>query len=65
MSDNLDLLWNKAKDLKHDAHRFTDNPNVHGLINDLIDSIEVAMSEEEYGDYDDEDNVIDFMIEEG
>ncbi len=73
MSENLDMLWSKVKDLKHDAQRMTDNKNIHGLINDLIDEIEVALSEEEYDDYEDndniydshdgDDNVVDFMME--
>ena len=61
MSANLEVLWNKAKNLKHDAQRFTDNRNILGLINDLIDEIEVALSEEEYDDYDEADNVIDLI----
>jgi hypothetical protein len=43
MSENLERLWDKVKDLKHDANRLTDNTNIHGLINDLIDEIEIAM----------------------
>ncbi len=62
MSANLEMLWSKTKDLKHDAQRATDDRNIHGLINDLIDAIEVAISEEEYDDYDETDNVVDLMI---
>jgi hypothetical protein len=65
MSANLEMLWSKVKDLKHDAQRFTDNKAIHGLINDLIDEIEIEMSEDEaeYDPYDDEDNnIVDFMM---
>ena len=34
MSANLEMLWSKVKDLKHDAQRFTDNKAIHGLINE-------------------------------
>ena len=61
MSASLEMLWSKVKDLKHDAQRATDNKNILGLINDLIDEIEVALSEEEYDDYDEADNVVDLI----
>ena len=46
MSDKLEKLWYSAKDLKHDAHSATNNHRIHELINDLIDEIDMAMSEE-------------------
>jgi hypothetical protein len=58
MSDKLEMLWQKAKDIKHDASRFTGNQTIHGLINDLIEEIEVEMSnnnfELDYNDYEDD-----------
>lgn len=69
MSENLENLWRKVKDLKHYAFRFTDNSNVHGLINDLIEEIEVAMADSDYEDddyhgYEDDDdnNVVNLMM---
>jgi len=53
MRDALEQLWYNAKDLKHDANSATNNQTIHGLINDLIDEIEVAMSEDSYDEDED------------
>tara|TARA_R110001592_G_scaffold20926_25_gene84886 strand:- start:15356 stop:15547 length:192 start_codon:yes stop_codon:yes gene_type:complete len=61
MSDALDQLLQQVKDLKYDAHRSTDSRTIHGLINDLIDEIEIEMSNGGYDDDDEEDgDEIDF-----